>query len=260
LNLNVGVAASYIQTEWLEGKIRDTNRKDLLDFAGCQPASDLDVLGTIWPFESYTRDVVSRMFRCWCQPQEFPKLSEVFAAFGFTPVGSMSYFSTSFCIGDIRVPVGAAVEVGSCALRYRTKRQQTNEFALQQLIAANLPILVLIAISCCHVDDKSKLVYEPFPEAFVFGVAILDQEVMIELLVPYLDRDSGDWRIYCSPCHSIVLGDLTLARMRPPYKYLQLLDYISTIQIHHQALASKLVGYTWDEDVSAVLSQLSPVN
>ncbi len=276
LNLSVGVAASYLHTEQLEGKIRNANGNE----PKCGwPSLDLGSLGTLWPFESYVHDdVVNEAFCRWYRCEQFPKLwyvamsidsqccssftlicSEVFSSFGFTPVGSMSYFSTSFCMGDMRVPMGVAVRVTSSALRHH-KNQQTDVFARQQLIAANLPILALMAISCCHVDNDGNLVYEPFSEAFVFGIAILDQEIMIELLFPYFDRDSENWKIYCCPCHSIVFGDLTLARMRPHYKYLQLLNYMSAIQIHHQTLASKLVGHTWDKDVSAVFSQPFSIN
>jgi len=178
VNLSVGVAASYLHTLELRGKIRNTNREDLNDSA-CGLAFDLDNFGTLWPFESCVHDIVNKVFRRWHRCDQFPKLCDVFSTFGFTPPGSMSYFSASFRIGDIHFPVGVAVEVASSALGHH-ENQQADMFARQQLIIANLPVLTLVAVSCCHVDDSGNFVYKPIFGAFIYGVAVLDQEVMIE--------------------------------------------------------------------------------
>ncbi|KAF8326183.1 uncharacterized protein EI90DRAFT_1963469 [Cantharellus anzutake] len=213
----------------------------------------------MWTFDSNCNALLKLIFRGWHRREDFTGFGGTSSALGFTFIDSISHFSSSLCIGDAQIPVGVAVDIASRRpeICQQKRYQQADIIARQELVAANLPILTLMAIASCHIDANGNLVYRPLPEAFVFGVAVLMEEVMVELLTPHFDEKSKSWKIYCSSCHSAALGDLTLARARPHFLFVKFLNLMSGIHIHHQNVARALAGHKWDEDVLAVFSKPS---
>ncbi|KAF8344038.1 uncharacterized protein EI90DRAFT_3028061 [Cantharellus anzutake] len=262
LNSNLAFATSYYVTETLE-TVRGNGGEGLNNPDGPGwPPPDAGNLGTMWRFDSSGDMLIKRIFRGWHRHEDFTGFGDIFRALGSTSVDSISHFSSSLCVGSAQIPVGVAVDLASC----RTDNckqgpyQPADVIARQELVAANLPILTLMAIASCHVDPDGNLAHRPFPEAFVFGVAVLTEEVKVELLTPYFDEKSKNWKIYCSSCHSAAFGDMTLARARPHFVLVSFLNLMTGILVHHQNVARTLARHEWDEDVLEVFSRSSFVH
>ncbi|KAF8343135.1 uncharacterized protein EI90DRAFT_3115621 [Cantharellus anzutake] len=262
LNLNLAFATSYHKVENFE-VVRGDGSKGLNNPNGPGwPRLDPSILGTMWIFDSNNDALINHIFRGWHRRNEFTNLGEIFTTLGFSPVDSISHFSSLSYIGDTQIPVGVAVDIasrgpGNCQQQlYR----QEDIIARRTLMAASMPVLTLMALASCHIDTDGNLVHQPLPEAFVFGVAILTEEVMVELFTPYFDEKSKIWKIYCSSCHSIPFGDLTLARVRPHFLLVEFLNLISGIHVHHQNLARTLTRFKWENHILAIFSKRSSVD
>ncbi|KAF8343128.1 uncharacterized protein EI90DRAFT_3115615 [Cantharellus anzutake] len=262
LNLNLAFATSYHKTEKIE-TIRGDGSEGLNNpNSPGWPSPDANSLGTMWTFDSNNNVLLNQIFRGWHRREDFTDFGETFSAPGFALVHSISHVSSICCIGDTQIPVGVAVDIASRRPEIRQQKpyQKTDVIARQELIKASLPVLTLMAMASSHIDAGGNLTQQPFPEAFVFGIAVLTEEVLVELLTPYFDERSKKWKIYCSSCHSIPFGDVTLARPRPHFLFVKFLNLISGIHVHHQNVVRTLARHEWDEHVLAVFSKPSPVN
>ncbi|KAF8343140.1 uncharacterized protein EI90DRAFT_833276 [Cantharellus anzutake] len=260
LNLSVAFATSYHKVEKFETICGDGSEGLNNPDGPGWPPLNASILGTTWTFDSDNHVLINHIFRGWHRPKEFTNPGGTFATLGFSPVGSVSHFSSLSCIGGTQIPVGVAVDIASRGPVNRQQKpyRQEDIIARTALVAANLPALTLMALASCRIDADGNFVHQPLPEAFVFGVAILTEEVMVELFTPYFDEGSKIWKIYCSSFSSIAFGDLTLARMRPHFLFVEFLNLISGIHIHHQNVARTLTEHKWEDHVLAVLSKPEP--
>ncbi|KAF8343131.1 uncharacterized protein EI90DRAFT_3031446 [Cantharellus anzutake] len=262
LNLNLAFATSYYKAEKIEIIHGDGSNGLNNPNSPGWPSLDASNLGTMWTLDSNNNMLINQIFRGWHRRENFTDFGKKFLVPGFALVDSISHFSSIFCIGGTQIPVGVAVDMASRRpeICQQEPYQQADVIARQELIKASLPVLTLMAMASCHIDAGGNLVRQPFPEAFVFGIAVLTEEVLVELLAPYFDEKSKNWKIYCSSCHSIVLGDPTLARARPHFLFVRFLNLISGIHVHHQNVVHTLARHEWDEHVLAVFSKPSSAN